>query len=570
MIKKRLQNIFLLSHTYSSIVPARGDTKKFMRSGMLLSLIMIIGMSSCRQGSSDNELKIFRYNEAAGISSLDPAFARDLANIWACNQLFDGLVSLDEQLDVQPSVAEDWKISPDGKIYTFYLRKDVFFHDHMVFEEGKGRRVDAYDFEFSFRRILNPKLASPGFWVFNNVADDGFKALNDTVFQITLKHAFTPFLGLLTMQYCNVVPKEAVNTYGRDFRKNPVGCGPFQFQYWKEGVKLVFRKNPEYFLSDENGMSLPYLDAVAITFLIDKQSAFLQFMQGKLDFMSGIDASYKDELLTREGGLNPAYADRINLISEPYLNTEYLGIMIDTTAGISGSNPLTNRLVRQAISYGFDRKKMMRYLRNNIGIPGNAGIIPAGMPGHGGDRSYGYHYNPEMAAELLSKAGYPGGAGIPPITLTTSAEYLDLVKYIQHELMQTGFEMDITVSPPAAIKELKAQAKLPFFRASWIADYPDAENYLSLFYSGNFCPEGPNYTRFSNPAFDALYERSLQIVDHKQRYRLYQSMDSIIMQEAPVIILFYDEVLRFTGKNIAGLGSNPVNQLDLTKVIKNN
>jgi oligopeptide transport system substrate-binding protein len=167
-------------------------------------------------------------------------------------------------------------------------------------------------------------------------------------------------------------------------------------------------------------------------------------------------------------------------LREPYLNTEYLGIMIDPVIDTTHNNPLKVKLIRKAISYGFDRVKMMRYLRNNIGIPGNAGIIPAGMPAFDVDAQYGYKYNPELARELLIEAGYPGGLGLPPITLTTSAEYLDLCKYIQHELNLLGFDIRISVSPPAAIKEMKAQAKISFFRASWIADYPDAENYLSL------------------------------------------------------------------------------------------
>jgi peptide/nickel transport system substrate-binding protein len=531
-------------------------------------LLFVLVLISCTRNDNINDLKIFRYNEAAGITSLDPAYARDLANIWACNQLFDGLVKLDDDLIVQPSVAKSWEISPDGLTYTFTLRDDVYFHSHHLFPDSAGRKVNAYDVEYSFNRILDPKIASPGAWVFNLVADSGFKALNDTTFRIELKGAFMPFLGLLSMQYCNIIPSEIAGHYGKDFRTNPVGCGPFTFKYWKEGVKLVLHRNDNYYLFDEKGASLPYLDAVAITFLIDKQSAFLQFIQGKIDFLSGIDASYKDELLTPDGKLNPEYEDRIDLIREPYLNTEYLGIVVDENIENDKDNPLKNIKIRKAISYGFDRVKMMRYLRNNIGLPGIKGIIPAGMPSYDPDASFGYTYNPELAARLLEEAGFPEGEGLPPITITTSAEYLDLCKYIQHELMLLGMDINISVSPPAAIKEMKAQAKLPFFRASWIADYPDAENYLSLFYSRNFSPSGPNYTHFSDPEYDRLYQASLAIIDDNERFNTYTELDSMIMEKAPAVILFYDEVLRFISKDIEGLGSNPINLLDLTYVDK--
>ena len=243
--------------------------------------------------------------------------------------------------------------------------------------------------------------------------------------------------------------------------------------------------------------------------------------------------------------------------------------MVDTNLFYNANNnPLNNKLIRRSVSCGFDRSKMLRYLRNKIGIPGTAGIIPAGLPSYNANAAYGYQYNPELAAELVEAAGYPKGEGLPPITITTSAEYLDLCKYIQHELGLLGFEIRISVSPPAAIKEMKAQGKLPFFRASWIADYPDAENYLSLFYSKNFCPAGPNYTHFSSHDFDALYESSLSILNDSLRYQAYRLMDRMIMEEASVIILFYDEVLRFVRHEVSGLGSNPINLLDLTYAIK--
>lgn len=539
-----------------------------MRLKLFFILIITIFLVSCKPEIDVEGLKIFRYNEAAGISSLDPAYSKDLANIWACNQIYDGLVSLDDNLNVIPSIAKTWTISEDGKTYSFILRDDVFFHDNDLFPEGKGRKLTAEDFEYSFNRIIDPKLASPGSWVFNQVTENGFLAVNDSIFQITLKEPFMPFLGLLSMQYCNAVPQEIVDFHGKDFRKNPVGSGPFYFKYWKEGVKLVMRKNDNYFQFDNNGIHLPYLDAVAVTFLIDKQSAFLQFIQGKIDFMSGIDASYKDELLTPQGDLNPAYSENVELITEPYLNTEYLGVMVDSSFSSPAENPLLNRKIRQAISYGFDRDKMMLYLRNNIGIPGNSGIIPAGLPCFDTSFSYGYNYDPSRSLMLLEEAGYPAGEGLPPISISTSPEYLDLCKYIQHELTMLGIQVDISVSPPAAIKEMKSQAKIPFFRASWIADYPDAENYLSMFYSENFCPAGPNYTHYSNHSFDSLYLCSLGIIDDSTRYASYREMDKMIMEDAPVVILFYDVVLRFVSKNVIGLGSNPINMLDLTRVDK--
>ncbi|HRY98087.1 MAG TPA: ABC transporter substrate-binding protein, partial [Bacteroidales bacterium] len=331
--------------------------------------------------------------------------------------------------------------------------------------------------------------------------------------------------------------------------------------------KLVLRRNPWYFES-EQGNRLPYLEAVSVSFVIDKQAAFLEFIKGKLDFMSGIDPSYQDELLTRDGQLNPVYADRVRLSTQPYLNTEYLGFMLNAANLPKGQQSITDRRIRQAINYGFDRKKMIRYLRNNIGIPGTGGFIPAGLPAADTSGTIGYDYDPDRTAALLAEAGHPGGKGLPPVVLSTTAEYLDLCKFIQHELEQHGITIRIDVTPPAALKELKAQARLAFFRGSWIADYPDAENYLSLFLSANHCPEGPNYFHFSSPAFDELYQEAMQETNPELRHQLYHRMDSLAMAEAPAVVLYYDEVLRFTRKEVEGLGNNAINSLKLKRVRK--
>ncbi|MBO4402289.1 MAG: hypothetical protein J5792_01185, partial [Bacteroidales bacterium] len=208
---------------------------------------------------------------------------------------------------------------------------------------------------------------------------------------------------------------------------------------WKEGVKLVCVKNPRYF-EFENGARLPYLDAVATTFIVDKQSVFMEFVKGNLDFMSGLDASYKDEILTRTGDLNPKYADRIRLMSMPYLNTEYLGFLMDPLQKEAEKNPLLNKKIRQAINYGFDREKMLRHLRSGIGMPGSGGMVPPSLlmldedtSGHSASCRYGYSYQPQKVRELLAEAGYPDGKGLPEIRLHVSESYMDIMEYIAHE-----------------------------------------------------------------------------------------------------------------------------------------
>ncbi len=527
-------------------------------------------LSSCTNKQNNSGKSIFKYNEAAGIISLDPAFSRDLAHIWVCNQLYNSLVKLNDSLTVIPSLAKSWEITEDGLIYTFNLRTDVVFHQDSCFK-GMNRNIVASDFVYSFNRLLNPKTASPGAWVLSNVrkknGDYAISALNDSTLSIELTKPFPPFLGILSMKYCSVIPHEAVEFYGKEFRKHPVGTGPFKLQNWVENIKLVLRKNPDYF-EKYNGEQLPYLDGIAVSFLIDKMTAFMEFVKGDFDFISGIDPSYKDELLTRSGQLREKFTSKFNMIEGPYLNTEYLAILVDTAFSKETDNPLQNKNVRLAINHGFNREKMIHYLRNGIGTPGNKGIIPAGMPSFNANSGYGYSYDPDKSKELLKDAGYGIDNPVPEITLVTTPDYLDICKYVQSQLKNIGLKIAIEVSPAATVRELKAHGKLNFFRASWIADYPDEENYLSMFYSGNFAPNGPNYTHLSNSKIDSLYLTSFSITKKNSRTNQYRIIDSLIMEEAPVAILYYDKVIRFVQKDISGMTINPINMLNLERVRK--
>lgn len=528
----------------------------FYISTFCLSLFLV----SCGKNSTEGkEHLVFRYNESANVSSLDPAFAKSQAIIWPCNLLFNGLVQLDDSLHIQPDLAKKWMISNDGKTYTFTLRNDIYFHKNSLFGKDSTRTVKASDFEYSLKRLLDEKVASPGGWILQTV--ESMQAKNDSIFEIRLKKPFPAFLGLLSMKYASVVPKEIVDTPGYDFRAKPVGTGPFRLKLWEENVKLVLRKNPLYFEKDEKGVSLPYLEAVAVTFLPDKQSGFLQFVQGKLDFVSGLDPSYKDEILTQDGTLQPKYKNDVNLITGAYLNTEYLGFRMDGT-----DKTILDKRIRQAMNYGFDRKKMILYLRNGMGTPATSGIIPAGLPGY--NHQQGYDYNPAKAKQLISEYRKATGNTKPTVFLTTNASYIDITEYLQREWQKIGLDVQVDVTPPATLRQAIATGKVSFFRASWIADYPDAENYLSLFYSKNFAPNGPNYTHFKNEAYDALYEQAFLETDNEKRYALYQKMDAIIINEAPIIPLFYDRVARFTRKNVQNLGINPLNLLQLKRVKK--
>ena len=531
--------------------------------------LCIIALCSCKNTTENNSKKVFTLNFDQSLTTLDPAFARNQPAIWMINQIFNGLVQVDEQLNALPCIAKSWEVAEDGLSYTFHLRNDVFFHNDPLFKNGKGRKVIASDFVYSFNRLIDPKVASSGGWIFSDKVKDvhNFIAVNDSTFQVHLTKPFPGFLNLLTTQYCSVVPKEIIVHYGKDFRSHPIGTGPFKFKYWKEEEILVLLKNENYWEKDGN-TKLPYLDAVKASFISDKQSAFMNFIKKDLDFFNSVDGSYRDDILTKSGHMTSKYKGKFQLIKGPYLCTEYLGILVDTTQSIAKNSPLKYKKVRQAINYGIDKAKLIKYLRNSIGVPATSGFVPKGMPGFDSAEVKGYNYDPAKAAALLKSAGFPNGKGMCELTLTTSTTYKDLIEFIQGELTALGIKVKVDVAPSASLRELMSKNEVNFFRGSWIADFPDQENYLSVFYSKNKVPFGPNYTGYFNKEFDRLLESTYFERDLKKRNAIFRQMDNMVIENASIVPILYDQSVVMLQNNISGYPINPLSLMILKRVKK--
>jgi ABC-type transport system substrate-binding protein len=547
--------------------------------GFWLAALALAGCHDAARPAAD-ERRVFRYNQPEALSSLDPAFARNQANSWAVSQLFNGLMELDSTLLPVPALARRYTISPDGRTYMFVLRPGVQFHDSDVFAGGKGREVKAQDFVYSFKRILDPATASSGGWIFRgkvlekpdgSISDTAFVAANDSTLRIHLKEPFIPFLGILTMPYAYVVPHEAVEKYGKDFREHPVGTGPFRFKLWDEGNVLLYERNTSYWRADPQGRKLPYLDAVAVSFLPDRKTEFLTFMQGKLDFLSGIRAGSRDLIMHPDGTIREDFKGKFTVQKAPYLNTEYLGIQLDS-ANLIGEQAtqgraLRDKRVRQALNYALNKPEMLTYLLNRVGHAGTSGFVPTALPSFSEKEVPGYTYQPQKARQLLRAAGY-GPQRPLKLRLSTVLERKEIGEYLQKQWANVGVQVQIDINQSAAQQDLVDNGRVAFFAKSWLGDYPDAENYLALFYSPNFSPAGPDKTHFKNVAYDKLYDEARRTQDVAKRTALYQAMDRIVVDESPVISLYYDEVVRLTQNNVRGLTPNPMNQLLLERVRK--
>lgn len=538
-----------------------------------VALVSIGFLSSCIHNSSSEKENIFKYNELGDVTSLDPAGARSFENIWIDEQLYNGLVQMDTALNIKPDIASSWEIKNDGKLYVFHLRNDVYFQDDTVFAGGKGRKVIASDFVHSFFRLFDARV-SDATTLLSNVdrrADStvqGFSAPNDSTFCIYLKKPFAPFMSILTMRYFSVVPIEAVEKYGLDFGSHPVGTGPFKLKRWARGNRLILIRNDHYFEKDEKGNALPYLDGIAISFIKDAETAFLEFMGGNLDMASGFAAMNPKEVFASNGQLRTELKSKCYLQRMPFIKTDYFGFMIDPKK-LDPKIPVNVKAIRQAINYAINKEELVRYLRFGVGIPGNAGFVPPFLPGNKKDSVIGYAYDPDKALALLAQAGYPSGKGLPEISIFVSSETNSIVQAVQAQLLHVGIKVDIHIERPAVLAEGVVSGQFYFFKKSWVGDYPDPENFLSLFYSRNFSPEGVNYFHYSNPSFDSLYDKAVAEANNSIRFAEYKAMDRMVMADAPVVPLYYDEVIHLVNNHISGLPIDSRNSLDLRRVRKN-
>ncbi|HBP44704.1 MAG TPA: ABC transporter substrate-binding protein [Flavobacteriales bacterium] len=511
---------------------------------------------------------VFRYNESANLTSLDPAFARTLEPMWVVDQLYDGLVELDSELNVRPLIAQSYHSEDEGTKWVFVLRDDVYFTAHPdVPGLAEGRRLTAADVVFSLNRLRDPELASSGRWILDALdassEGGGLIARGADTVEFKLKQPFPPFLGLLATAYANVVAPEAVAYFGLDFRRNPVGSGPFKLAWWLEDVACVLHKNKAYWERDESGESIPYLDAVHISFASDMGAEFQGLLQGKFDFMSGLHAAYMEELINADGTLSEDYTETIRMETAAFLKTDYIGFYLEPNEG--EWLPWHEKAVRRALSLATDRSGIARSLRRGTVVPA-WGFVPPALIGQSKPRSI--VFDVERAQSLMDSVASVHPRPWPEMVLSTTSDYTDLCAAIQYQWKAIGLEVRIDVVAPATHRDRVANGKVMAFRKSWLADYPDAENFLSLFRKMNLAPSGPNYTHYTNLEFDRRLDSALMEATASERAFQYETLNGMISDALPVIPLFHDQVTHFVRHEIEGWEINSVNRLDLRRVRK--
>ena len=498
---------------------------------------------------------MFRYNESAAITSLDPAAARSLEHMWVVDQLYDGLVELGPDLTVRPCLATSWTFDEERLAYTFRLRTDAVF--------TTGRPVQAHDVVFSLERLRDPGVVSSGGWILDAVRPEGIVALNDTTVEVRLREAYPPFLGLLTTAYGSVIDRQVADKVGTELRNTPAGSGPFQLAWWMPDAGLVLHRHEGYWEKDDQGEPLPYLDAVHVDVVQDMGAEFLGLTQGRYDFMSGLHPAYMETLLDETGALRTSFESTLQHLHIPFLKTDYLGVVLD---GEETPEALRDARVRRAMSLALDRDGLARHLRRNAVTPTDHFVPPTML---GEDSVHPVTQNVEEALALLEEAGYPRGRGVGEIVLSTTSDYVDMCAAFQHDWSQLGLDVKVDVVPASVHRERVAQGETAMFYKSWLADHADAENFLGLFAEANFSPGGPNYTHYRNEAFERGFQGALLQADRPDaRLETYRSLDELIHEDMPVIPLFHDQVTHFVSNRIEGWPIHPVNRLDLRRVVK--
>lgn len=563
----------------------------------LVVLFVSCGDDKKTDNSSTSEAKggvylggVLRVNEVENIKSLIPIAINELNSYHLSSQVYEGLVKYNHNdLTLMPGIARSWEANADQTEYIFHLRSNAVFHDDACFQQGKGRGVLANDFKYCFDKLCtqdpNNNQYDVTFKDRVEGANQNFEAskagkaagvkgitvVNDSTLKIKLLNPDASFLNILAMPGCYVYPKEAVAKYGNDMRTKTVGTGPFFIETVKEGEVIIMKKNQNYWGYDANGNRLPYLDGIKWSFIRDKKTEILEFKRGNLDMVYRIPVEMFSELM---GKLENAKtkSNEFEIVSSTALNTNYYGFNIQ-------ANPVfAKKDVRLAFNYAIDRHKIADFTIQGEGTSADYGMVPYTeafeKEGYPYKKLKGYTFDPTKAKELLKAAGYPDGKGFPEITLEINSGGGDrniLIAEVVKSMLEENLKVKIninTVPFPEHIENVQS-GKSDFFRYGWVADYPDPETFLTLFL-GSHVPATLqeksyiNFSRYKNARFDSLFMAARLIGDKAKRFEMLAQAEQIMLDDAPIMPIFYDENFRLEQKGVRNLPENPMNYMDMS------
>ncbi|MDP4664269.1 MAG: ABC transporter substrate-binding protein [Salibacteraceae bacterium] len=530
---------------------------------------------------------VFRINEVGDVRSLYPLNITEVAGYRIANQVYEGLVKYDQAtLQPRPALAESWETNKDATEWTFHLRQDVLFHDDPCFEDGVGRNVVAEDVVWCIKQLCTPKADNSMFWVAANRIKgaraysesqdtdhpleeiEGVELIDEYTIKISLSFPNAGFLNILGHNGFYVFPKEAQEYYGQEFGVNPVGTGPFRIKAFKPNEIAVLERNPNYYQKDEFGNKLPYLDAIEISFVKDKKAELLNFKKGQLDMIFTLPiemyADVMSDLSEAKNGANINFKPQVM----PSLSVHFYAFKHQNEV-------FSDVKVRKAFNMAVDRESLVNYTLQGEGSPAIYGFVPPAFSGYDYKQIKGFTFDPMAARELLSEAGFPNGVGFPELTLEISSggsNYELIAQVIQNMLQQNlNIKINIEVLPMGQQLDNAEGGKAAFWRNGWVADYPDPENFLCYFVGADL-PDANNGRaymnsgRYLNPAYDSLYLQAIKELDEEKRQKLYRELDQILINDAVILPIYYDEFTRLIPVYVMNFPQNSIEYRDFSAV----
>jgi len=454
-----------------------------------------------------------------GPLTLDPAISSEMTSHLYVMQIFNGLVKFNDKLELVSDLAERWEVSPDGKTYTFLLRKDARFHD--------GRPVTAGDIKYSWERACSPATGSQTASTYlNDIAGSaevlsgqaenlsGVSVIDDYTLAVRIDAPKSYFLSKLSYSTAFVVDRKNVDS-GSDWWHKPNGSGPYKLTRWNQGSLLILQPNQYYYGQKATvGVVLQLLNGIPMSL----------YETGKID-VAGI-SELNIERAEDETG---PFVDQLHVF--PEFSLQYIGFN-------TGKPPFDDPLVRQAFSQSVDKDHIIRIIQKNM-VSRADGIIPPGMPGYNKELK-GLAYDPAQARELLAKSKY--SSGLPPVTITVLGwggvdVEPSLGAIIQDWKNNLGADVSIRLLEPDQFHYNLQQEADEIYLLGWVADYPDPQNFLqTLFYTGSEY----NHGRFSSKQLDDLIDRAAVELDHDKRMLLYLKAEHVVVDQAPVMPLWFN------------------------------
>jgi len=562
-----------------------------MRKLSYLLLFTYLVLSGC---SSDEDLSnlranggavyggTFRFKSSEKISTLLPVSSSSIYTQRVASQLFETLLTLDPESEkIIPGLAESYSVNNNATVFTFKIRKGVFFHEDDCFE-GETKELTANDVKNTLDFACSKTTNNEVYWMLINVIKgakknyetshkgkiskgvSGIKVVNNNTLTIELEYPFVGFDKLLVHRSLGVFPREAYDKYGSEIGKHPVGTGPFMLDEW-EDEKISLKRNPNYWKKDEFGNKLPFISGIDITYTKDKKSELMSFRNREIDLVLQIPAEEIDNVI---GSLEDAQAGKNvkhKIDSKASLSTAYYGFATSTA-------PFNDLNIRKAFNLAINRESLINNWMQGDGYPCLNGFVPE-MGDYNDKKVNGHLFNVIKAKELLAKAGFPNGKGFPKISLYVNTKEGSVVHKLATGVLnqiKENLNIDIPILMCSIEERDKAilDGSAKIWRGGWIADYPDPENFLNLFYSKNI----GSTSAFSNPfkykskIFDNTFEMAMKESNPIKRMAYFHQCDQQIIDEAVIMPLYHSDFMTMINNRVKNFHTNSSEIIDCSRI----